>query len=63
MVPGAGYEDLAIADGQTAAAHYALALKNAEAAERKQTFEALRAYCKQDTLAMVELRRALASIE
>ena len=63
MVPGAGYENLAIADGQTAAAHYALALKSTEAAEREQTFEALRAYCKQDTLAMVELRRALASVE
>ena len=63
MVPGAGYDALAIADGQTAAAHYALALKSAEPAERERTFEALRAYCKQDTLAMVELRRALASIE
>ena len=63
VVPGAGYKDLAIADGQTAAAHYTLALKSTEAAEREQTFEALRAYCKQDTLAMVELRRALASIE
>ena len=62
LVPGSGYDDLAIADGQTAAARYVAALKSADSAERQRTFQDLRAYCAQDTLAMVELRRALATL-
>ena len=62
MVPASGYDDLSIADGQTAAVHYAQALDSADTAERRQTFEDLRAYCERDTLAMVELREALAAL-
>ena len=62
MVPASGYDDLSIADGQTAAVHYAQALDSADTAERRQTFEDLRAYCERDTLAMVELCEALAAL-
>ena len=53
LIPGMGYDDLAIADGQTAAVRYASALVSAD----------LRAYCARDTLAMVALREALGSLE
>ncbi len=62
LVPESGYDDLAISDGQTAAVHYAQALNKSVSAERRQTFENLRAYCERDTLAMVELREALAAL-
>ncbi|MCY4213512.1 MAG: DUF2779 domain-containing protein [Gammaproteobacteria bacterium] len=62
LVPESGYDDLSIADGQTAAARYVAALGSADSAERRRTFEELRAYCAWDTLAMVELRRALGSL-
>ncbi len=62
MAPASGYDDLSITDGQTAAVHYAQALDSADTAERRQTFEDLRAYCERDTLAMVELREALAAL-
>ena len=59
LVPGLGYDDMAVADGRAAAALYQRALANANAAERQQAFAALRAYCQRDTLATVELRKAL----
>ena len=63
LVPGSGYDDLSVADGQTAAVRYVAALGSADSTERQRTFEELRAYCERDTLAMVELRRALAKLE
>ena len=62
LVPGLGYDDMAIADGRAAAAFYQRALANDDAAERQQVFANLRAYCERDTLAMVELRKALAAL-
>ena len=62
LVPGLGYDDMAIADGRTASPLYLHALANNDATERQQTFAALRAYCQRDTLAMVELRKALAHL-
>ncbi len=62
LAPGLGYEDLAIADGNMAAAQYQRAIANANAAERQQTFDDLRAYCQRDTLATLELRKALAAL-
>ena len=59
LVPGMGYDDLAVTDGQTAAARYALALASTDPQERQRTFDDLRAYCARDTLAMVKLREAL----
>lgn len=60
LVPTMGYDDLEIADGQTAAVRYARALSSAGRQERQHTFANLRAYCARDTLAMVKLRRAFA---
>ena len=60
LVPGLGYDDLEIADGQMAAVRYALALSSTDRQESQYTFVNLRAYCARDTLAMVRLRHALA---
>ena len=57
--PGPGYDDLAIADGNLAAARYQRALASTDQAQRQQTFADLRAYCQRDTLATLELRKAL----
>ena len=59
LVPGMGYDDLAVADGQTAAVRYVRALVSADPQEHQPTFNDLRAYCARDTLAMVKLREAL----
>ena len=61
LVPGMDYEDLAIADGRTAAARYQRALTSADAEKRQRTFDNLRAYCSLDTRAMVFLRQAFDS--
>ena len=62
LVPGSGYDDLSISDGQTASARYTQALNNEDALERERMFDDLRAYCARDTLAMVKLREALTRI-
>ena len=62
LVPGSGYDDLSISDGQTAAIRYTQALENEDAPERERMFDDLRAYCARDTLAMVKLREALARV-
>ena len=58
-----GYEDLEVADGQTASAQYASTLGIADEQERQRDLGDLRAYCESDTLAMVRLREADASLE
>jgi hypothetical protein len=60
LVPEMGYEDLAISDGREASAAYKNCLDRDDAEERQRIHDALRQYCRQDTLAMLELRRALA---
>ena len=62
LVPGASYDGLAVTDGQLAATRYQRALANEDGARRQQTFADLRAYCERDTLATVELRKALAAL-
>ena len=62
LKPGMHYDDLAIADGLTAAVRYASVLASAVWEDRQRTFDELRAYCARDTLAMVELRKALDSL-
>ena len=63
LVPGMGYDDLAISEGQTAAVRYASALGSADPKDRRRVFEDLRAYCAQDTLALVELRKSLGNLD
>ena len=59
IVPSMGYDDLEVADGRVAAVQYARALSSADVEDKRQIFDNLRAYCARDTLAMVELRKAL----
>lgn len=62
IAPGMGYDDLEVADGRMASVWYARAVATADAGERRQIFDNLRAYCARDTLAMVELRKALMAL-
>lgn len=59
LVPDAGWSELEIADGQAAALAYEQALASDDPAARDRTFRALKAYCQQDTLAMLKLLQAL----
>jgi predicted RecB family nuclease len=60
LVPGLDYEGMEVGGGMAAAIKYEMALAAGDEEEREEIFGHLRTYCRQDTLAMVELRRALA---
>ena len=62
IAPQLGYDDLEIADGQLASIWYPRALATTDSAERRQIFDNLRNYCARDTLATVELRKALLAL-
>lgn len=60
LVPELGYGDLEIREGGTAAQQYQqMVFEETDWVERERIREALRRYCQRDTLAMVELRKAL----
>ena len=60
MVPSLAYDDLAIKEGGHAASqYYRMVFVETDWVERAAIEEALLRYCARDTLAMVELRRAL----
>ena len=60
LVPSLRYADLAIRDGgQAAAEYYRMIFVETDWIEQGKIREALLAYCKRDTLAMVELRKVL----
>jgi hypothetical protein len=60
VVPSLGYDDLMIKEGgQAASEYYRMVFVETDWIERAKIHEALLRYCKRDTLAMVELRRAL----
>jgi CRISPR/Cas system-associated exonuclease Cas4 (RecB family) len=60
MVPSLAYDDLAIKEGAHAASqYYRMVFVETDWIERAAIEEALLRYCARDTLAMVELRRAL----
>ena len=60
MVPSLAYDDLTIKEGGHAAGeYYRMVFIETDWVERATIEEALRRYCARDTLAMVELRRAL----
>ena len=63
LVPGMGYDDLEITDGQTASVLYMQALKSSDTKERDRVFVDLRAYCERDTLGLVQLHRALRKLQ
>ena len=60
--PESGWSELDIADGMTASMAYENALETEDAEQRTAIFDQLRAYCRQDTLAMVRLYDALQRI-
>ena len=62
LVPKLGYDDLAVAEGHSASTLYQRALASDDAAQRRQIFADLRAYCARDTLATLELRKALVAL-
>jgi len=60
MLPSMGYDDLAIREGgQAASEYYRMVFVETDWIERSTIREALVQYCARDTMAMVELRRAL----
>ena len=59
LLPEAGWSELEVADGRSAVLMYEQALESKDEAMQDWLFDALRAYCKQDTLAMVKVREAL----
>jgi predicted RecB family nuclease len=60
MVPSLGYGDLVIQEGgQAAAEYYRMVFIETDWVERASIRDSLLRYCARDTLAMVELRRAL----
>jgi len=59
MVPGLSYDPLEIQEGGTAMAEYARMLGLPGGPEKQQIRQNLLEYCKLDTLAMVEIHRAL----
>ena len=60
MVPSLAYDDLAIKEGGHAASqYYRMVFVETDWIERATIEESLLRYCERDTLAMVELRRAL----
>jgi predicted RecB family nuclease len=60
VVPSLGYGDLPIQDGgQAAGAYYRMVFVETDWVEKDRIREALSQYCARDTMAMVELRRAL----
>lgn len=60
LVPTMSYDDLAVGDGDTAIAMFAkMARGEITGADAKRVRQELLDYCKRDTLAMVELHRAL----
>jgi hypothetical protein len=60
MVPSLAYDDLTIKEGGHAASqYYRMVFVETDWVERAEIEESLLRYCERDTLAMVELRRAL----
>ncbi len=60
LVPSLGYGDLEIREGGMAAQHYyRMVFEETDWVEKERIREALLNYCRRDTLAMLELRKAL----
>ena len=62
LLPEEGWSDLEVADGRSAVLMYEQALASKDEALQDWMFDALSAYCRQDTLAMVKVRGALLAI-
>ena len=62
LVPDLSYDRLAVSNGEDAQAEWSRAVAMPNEMERSFIFDALREYCKLDTLAMVKLYEALRSL-
>lgn len=62
IVPALRYTDLAVQDGVQAQEAWEELVNGADSAESERLIQQLRAYCHLDTLAMVELHRALQAL-
>ena len=62
VAPQLSYDELEVADGQMASVWYGRAISTTDSGERHRVFDNLRAYCAHDTLAMVELHKALVAL-
>lgn len=62
LIPELSCEDLAIRDGNQAQSVWNLMIRTENEADKSQMIEDLRAYCKRDTLAMVEIHKLLKNI-
>ena len=62
IAPHLSYDDLEVTDGRMASIWYDRAVSSADSGEQRRIFNNLRAYCARDTLAMVELRKALLAL-
>jgi len=60
--PGCGYEGMAIADGEAAAREFVRVTFGGGGADREAVVRSLNAYCRQDTMAMLDLLRALSRV-
>jgi len=59
LVPSMSYATLAVGDGEAASLAYVESIMTSDPQRRQELQAGLLAYCGQDTMAMVELRRAL----
>jgi len=57
LIPELSYEELAIRDGNQAQSVWNLMIRTENEVDKSQMIEDLRAYCKRDTLAMVEIHK------
>lgn len=62
LVPSMSYDHLEVGNGQAAGVAFNQMLRAGDAEERQRLRAALLTYCAQDTLAMVEVRRALMAL-
>lgn len=62
LIPKLSYEELDVREGNQAQAVWNIMIRTEDAREKERMIEALRAYCKTDTLAMVEIHKLLRSI-
>lgn len=59
LIPELSYEELAVGEGNQAQSVWNLMIKTEDGEEKNQMIQDLRAYCKMDTLAMVEIHKLL----
>jgi hypothetical protein len=62
VVPGFRYDDLEVQNGAIAQAIWDIMIRTKEPRDKRQHIDHLRAYCTQDTLAMVRIHKTLLAL-